>query len=655
MADNPQEVQNVFDLLARLLFLMRHSLEDVEVGGRPPRWVRIARARVAQGDADFLGKGVKLGAEGFAEALSFSVEITLALREMLIQTDATEAFVELAWDIVSNADTIVTGSTQLFGKQFNLDALQGFKMPKEFDQFKDKAGDILKGIMNIIPGPEDIDNLGHELYLLLCIDQLAIPHKDGSVDVSAIPTTLQEHLNIANSGKARLMQWAFGSDTLLWFKKPGQTALDKQGLRQLGGRRVWKTDTAKLPTASVYKQTIGREEVILLDLDFKNNDDLYEVNTVLEILGYNEPAISETEKRQFGPNLAQRLRYFQAFNDLPITGELDNATINRLMNLDYNAKNLTRTKRYDSAKTDIINRAKGDVPLDGMLTLVNPMADTPKDEFLEAHPHPTLGGYNYYEAGHTVDKLPQDWRGGWISDREDSAIAGFVALESRIVVKKQGGQFEFDGGIETSEGESASGRMFFAARLVEPWKAGRKKGLPAPEALFDSHLQDKGLTPGSKSCLYQWVPLKGLKPPAGYKMFIQASVLQRSLCTDRNQVTNKPDQGRIAVELYDDTVFKSDDTVFKGLSTPRTAENKSKLRAETDWFPEHTTVAANLSQTQILRNRNWSRRVTAWLEVPEGTTAVLVALEGLHQSGWDIDAYFDNVELFYKFDKKPPA
>jgi hypothetical protein len=37
--------------------------------------------------------------------------------------------------------------------------------------------------------------------------------------------------------------------------------------------------------------------------------------------------------------------------------------------------------------------------------------------------------------------------------------------------------------------------------------------------------------------------------------------------------------------------------------------------------------------------------------VPAGTEGILVALEGRHQWGWDIDAYFDNVELFYELRK----
>ena len=43
---------------------------------------------------------------------------------------------------------------------------------------------------------------------------------------------------------------------------------------------------------------------------------------------------------------AGRLRAFQQINDIPVTGKLDNATLNRLFHLDFDAKNLKRAKRF---------------------------------------------------------------------------------------------------------------------------------------------------------------------------------------------------------------------------------------------------------------------------------------------------------------------
>ena len=90
------ENRNPFDLIAYVVFRLRHALEDPDPDGGAPRWVRIARAMDTQGSADVVGKVVKLGVNGLAEALSYMIELTLDMEELLIQTDAAKALTNLS-------------------------------------------------------------------------------------------------------------------------------------------------------------------------------------------------------------------------------------------------------------------------------------------------------------------------------------------------------------------------------------------------------------------------------------------------------------------------------------------------------------------------------------------------------------------------------
>ena len=188
-------------MIAYVLFKVRHSMED-EDSDRAPRWVRISRARVAQGDSDYIGKGVKLAVNGFSEALSYMAELTLDIREILIQTDAAKALVEVSLDLIRAAtdDNFVNGVRAMVGEQPG-------------DNPLGSVGPVLDDIneyLGYIPEPDDLEALGHELYRLLCVEQLAIPkNNDLEVDEGAIGPATASHLDIDNSGKARLLQWAY--------------------------------------------------------------------------------------------------------------------------------------------------------------------------------------------------------------------------------------------------------------------------------------------------------------------------------------------------------------------------------------------------------------------------------------------------------------
>ena len=83
------------------------------------------------------------------------------------------------------------------------------------------------------------------------------------------------------------------------------------------------------------------------ELDFsadKAGIDVQDANSILEALGYATPAVPD--RKIFGDEFAGRLRAFQQINDIPVSGKLDNPTLNRLFHLDFDAKNLKRAKRF---------------------------------------------------------------------------------------------------------------------------------------------------------------------------------------------------------------------------------------------------------------------------------------------------------------------
>src|SRR5512146_691008 len=109
---------NPFSLIAYVLFKVRHSLEDIEEAGKPARWIRIARARQAQGPQDYIAQGVRGAINGFAEALSYMVELALDIKEILVQTDAAKALIEVSADFIKAATdkTFVDGVRAIVGE-----------------------------------------------------------------------------------------------------------------------------------------------------------------------------------------------------------------------------------------------------------------------------------------------------------------------------------------------------------------------------------------------------------------------------------------------------------------------------------------------------------------------------------------------------------
>ncbi len=652
---------NPFQLIAYLLFKVRHSLEDEEEAGRAPRWVRISRARATQGDSDYIGKGVKAGIDGFAEVLSHMLELSLDIKELLVQTDAGKALVEVTADllIAATSEEFQNGVRSLVGQPTGGDALGG-------------TSDVItqiKGYMDYIPEPDDVDGMGHELYRLLNIEQLNIPLKaDGTVDDSEISTETTEHIVVDNTGKIRLMQWAFGNDTSvhgLGTKENPES--DEAKISRFASRRLWEAEASAMPSSTLVTWTGQASPETMAEFFFddareseeeQRTIDFTEVHNLLEKLGYvHDPVITDLQKKKFSDKLTKLLRNFQQVNEIPMSGLLDNMTINRLMHLDFFGKNILRAKPFDPAR---VTSAVDDLTVkDGCLSLVNPDADHWQDEGLELKRD--RPGYAYYIAGReptgTGPVVGAPETGGWISDNTDGATPGFVAMTSRVLrsnTDSNSGLY-FHGGIY-SEGEALSSHMFFAARHTEPWLEGRSGTPDASTALFSDAKDSDGkiIKPiyGDIHRMYQWIDLSDLQnriQAAGadnYELQLQASVQIRSLWSDRNNETKLSDQGLVAIELYKSDVFSGDLWVQR-------ENNKRVSRKQSLLMPiRGQMVDPENPLPEIKRKRLWTLCTTGAIQVPTDVTGALIVLEGFHQSAWDTDAYFDDARVIYNICEK---
>ncbi|HSP81712.1 MAG TPA: hypothetical protein VLQ93_24545, partial [Myxococcaceae bacterium] len=277
--------------------------------------------------------------------------------------------------------------------------------------------------------------------------------------------------------------------------------------------------------------------------------------------------------------------------------------------------------------------------------LINPGAEHPEEQGFRFTTMPGNAKYPYYQAATPLPPTgpaPVPSQGGWISDSGTGVVQGFVALRSRYATSDEN---RLEGGI-LSEGESATGgNFFFAARFTEPWLAGRS-GEPGDNSLFGKSKP----APGSVARMYQWIPLDKLHRPAGWDLYVTASVLRRSLFEERSRTTHQPDQGALGLEFYDEEYFKGN------LGTRRDPSAQSEeLRAASIFAPPYPEIAASVAQVtpgDVARKRLWVPQSVPHVLVPPSAVAMLVILEGHYQSGWDIDAYFDDVVVSWTFRKK---
>lgn len=615
---------NPFSLIAYVLFKARHALEDLD-GDRPPRWVRICRGREFQGEA--LANLVSTAVGGLAGAVSFMAELTLDIEELLLQTDAAKAIAETSLELVAAATSpeFTAGIDTLLGGDLDesvASALSGIN----------GAAANIQSYLDYIPEPHDVRQLGHEIYRLLCIVQQPMPlDPDGRIDLGADELDGEDHLLIDQCGKVRLCAWAYGRAVRTRGLGPDESI--NRDLTRLGSRRLFGPGASVGLAARARMSWIFEGQAIeVFDFDLSSAVDLAELVSLLGAHGYASPPMPSAPVAMTS-EIVQNLLKFQHLNGLPLTGRLDDSTLNRLLNLDFERKNLRRAVRYEVTDWPWVTGTNTDpLPLSGELEVINGGADEPEREALALvvrTPHP------YFVVPTTPSGSWPAGR-GFISD--GSATPGFVALASRARnTQENGGRYV--GGL-WSEGEAALGRFFWAARHTEPWKDGRS-GVPGPDALYG------GSSPaaGSISRMFQWIPLPawldpGVPPLMGMQLFVYATALQRSMWSDRDS-SGYPDQGRILLEAYPASSYTS-------TTGARVAGVQS---VATTLFPSQGTTAAVLQLPEVDRRRLWTLRRTDPLAIDpaDGIVALCLVVEGHHRSAYDTDAYFDDLRVHYEW------
>ena len=188
---------NPFRAIAILIRSLRSSLEGSKTPEQAPRWVRIVRVREFQdpvtGEADMVAKGVIAAIGGFGQAIAYIQKFILVARDLLTQGDAAKALVEVSAEFLKTATSkeFVNSLEEAVGQQ------PSDSSPLEF---VGKGMDVVVKVADKVPSPEDLDVIGRELYLLQCVVQL----EGGTVE----PKT-EVHVDIAKTGKLRLVQWGF--------------------------------------------------------------------------------------------------------------------------------------------------------------------------------------------------------------------------------------------------------------------------------------------------------------------------------------------------------------------------------------------------------------------------------------------------------------
>ncbi|WP_139379389.1 peptidoglycan-binding domain-containing protein [Zoogloea sp. LCSB751] len=323
-ADNP------FRAVAILLDGVRVALENSKRQEQAPRWVRIVRVREFRDDT--IAKGVMKALDVLTLAVAYLQRFTLDANDLLIQGDAAKALVEVS------AEFIKTATSKEFINSLELAVGQD---PSPDSPIPDVANiiDKIVQIADKVPEPDDLKVIGASLYKLLGIEQAPL-------DEVKLGAATESHVVLAHTGTLRLLQFGFDQNFKLqnFGKGASVSSLD---INRLGARRLWEASADKLPLKSLGKFGEAPDVETVWELDFstdKSGSDVQDANAILEALGYTTPNVAD--RKLFSPEFAGRLRSFQQLNELPVTGKLDNATLNRLLHLDYDAKNLKRAKRF---------------------------------------------------------------------------------------------------------------------------------------------------------------------------------------------------------------------------------------------------------------------------------------------------------------------
>ena len=342
---------NPFKALALLMKSVTDSLENAAVVNAPPRWVRVVRVRdflkPKAADDETIASGVRTAVNGFTTGMSYIFKYTLIARDLLTQGDAVKALFEVSVDFVdtiTKPDFIDSITSVVDGPSVSTSPLSAVS---------GAMADARK-IVDKVPGPEDLDIIGAQMYRMLVIEQLA------TAPDAKVTAATDSHIDIGKTGKLRLIQWGLGSAFTVHDVVKGTDG----AVTAFGTRRVWKDTTANLPAKSVglwHDATHPEEEVFSFAFaDGNALKDVAEAKDLLYKLKYYsaDPAGSAA----FDDDLATRLRQFQYLNGLKVTGELDNPSINQLMHLGYDPDvtkgSIRRAKPYDADKLKNVDLTK---------------------------------------------------------------------------------------------------------------------------------------------------------------------------------------------------------------------------------------------------------------------------------------------------------
>lgn len=602
---------NLFDVLAHLLMTTRLSLENPREGGELPRYVRIARINsddtTPQGAVSFLEKITETGTEGLVLTISKMIELALQARKLFGETDSVKALVEVVLQLFKEGSKLSV--TPDAAKLFNLSADSNNRV---FPKYVENTLTEIEKYIDFIPAPEDLDRIGHELYRMACI----VYKKDRTID-----------LNL--TGKVRLLQWSFDvewgvDDPSYKFKDIGKRNIE---LEPFSRELIYD----KVRIMNVYTETV----------------DVTEVKVRLGQLGYGDNDIKKNYKE------------FQYFNGLTVTGKLDVYTINRLLNLDFISKNLKRAISKPANTDVIIQNESG-----GYLDIVNGDADSFEDEGIKLNT--TTGKMPFYQLGSEYNKSSS---AAWVVDPgvvlpkpKNGLMHGFVGLRSRAYI----GDDLFDGGT-FSEGEAASGNFFFGARIIAPWLPGRSgppSTLPAePKVLYEA---DNTVYIGYISRMYQDINIDLSNQgseflrniPSDCSLVLYASCMRRSCYNDKAQGT--PDQGRILINIIDNENGQplkdtfTEEWLPSGAITAALLKEKGMKDIKNVWFLQKSNPITITRNTENVFSFSENKKPFAPLQGPP-SIKVRVILEGKLMSGWDIDAYFDDVRVRWDYVKKPVA
>ncbi len=385
---NPDEHINAFTAIAIMLKQMRSDLEGVKRTGQLPRWMRVARVREFKGAGAMnmiASKGVIPITGGFLKVIGFLAELTLKAQELLIQADGGKALLEVGAGMIKTvaSDPFFEAVTETVGIEH-----PGANPLKPIGPIVDTA----MGIVDKIPEPEDVEVIAKEIYLLLGIEQLELPLNDqGTVLPNKILPTETEHLDVNLTGKVRLMGWAIDKSI------PFHGLSGGIKVARLGSRRVWESAEANLPQITSLMWPHEEDKIKILEFDYREKtrtvaggantsnssntsntsgtsgtsgnakpevvepvlNDIEEANAILTKLEY--PMGGITDESVFNPAFVRRLRKFQKMNKIFVNGQLDNTTINLLMNLDFEKKQLKRAKKYDAAYLEGFDDSKNEI------------------------------------------------------------------------------------------------------------------------------------------------------------------------------------------------------------------------------------------------------------------------------------------------------